>query len=120
MSKIIKIEIIARPKNYEELIEALNDIGITGMTVTQVMGRGNQKGFPHSYRGIHYVTKLIPKVKIEIIVGKEFKDLIVNKSKEVLKTGSPGDGKIFIYDIADVIRIRDDQEGRYALMNPST
>ncbi len=115
MTKIIKIEIIARPRNYEELIEALNDIGITGMTVTQVMGRGNQKGSSHSYRGIHYITKLLPKVKIEIVVGEEFKDLIVNKTKELLKTGSPGDGKIFIYDITNVIRIRDDQEDQDAL-----
>ncbi len=115
MSKIIKIEIISRPRNYEELIEALNGIGITGMTVTQVMGRGNQKVSAHHYRGVNYTPKLLAKVKIEIVVCEMLKDSIISKVKEVLKTGNPGDGKIFIYEISNVIRIRDDQEGQYAL-----
>ena len=94
-----KIEIIARPKNYEELIEEFIEMGIKGMTVTQVMGRGNQKLEQNKYRGVSYIPKLLPKVKVEVITIKDRVDAIISKAESILKTGNPGDGKIFVYEI---------------------
>lgn len=111
MSKIIKIEIISRPRDYEKLIEEFDDVGVTGMTVTQVMGRGNQKGVPFHYRGVNFTPKLLPKVKIEVVTTEEHVESIVKKARSILKTGNAGDGKIFITELSNVIRIRDGQEG---------
>lgn len=115
MDKVKKIEIITRVRLYEELIEALNIIGVTGMTVTNVMGRGNQKSMMQNYRGVNYTPKLLPKVKIEIVAMEEHEEDILKEAEKVLKTNQPGDGKIFISDLTNVVRIRDGKRGKEAL-----
>ncbi|SNS74580.1 nitrogen regulatory protein P-II family [Anaerovirgula multivorans] len=115
MSDLIKIEIITRQKKFEELKEALNSIGVSGMTVTQVLGCGLQKGKTEIYRGAEYSIDLLPKVKIEIIVSEESADDIVSITRRICSTGNIGDGKIFISPIHRVIRIRTGEEGTDAL-----
>ncbi len=116
MDKMTKIDIITRESKFEELKEALNKIGITGMTVTQVLGCGTQKGATEFYRGISYEITLLPKIKIEIVVCSVPVDLVINTAKRVLSTGDIGDGKIFVYDVEKVIRIRTSEEDRAALL----
>lgn len=113
--KLTKIDIITRPSKFEELKEALNEIGITGMTVTQVLGCGIQKGKTEYYRGVPREIDLLPKVKVEIVVCEVPVETVVETAKRVLKTGKIGDGKIFIYDVQNVIKIRTDEEGVKAL-----
>jgi nitrogen regulatory protein PII len=115
--KITKIDIITRPSQFEELKEALNEIGITGMTVTQVLGCGMQKGTTEYYRGIPIEIKLLPKVKVEVVVAKVPVDLVIETAKRVLHTGNIGDGKIFVYDVKNVIKIRTGEEGYDALQD---
>ncbi len=115
MTDIIKIEILVRPDSLEDLKVAMNSIGIQGMTVTHVQGYGNQKGITHMYRGVEYEVNLLPKVKIEMVVEEKVVDEIVNTAKEVLATGKIGDGKIFIYPVMNVIKIRTGEEGIDAL-----
>jgi nitrogen regulatory protein P-II 1 len=115
MSALTKIDIITRPEKSEILKEAMNSIGITGMTVTQVLGCGNQKGRTEMYRGVPYEISLLPKVKFEIVVSEVPVETVVEKAKEVLKTGEVGDGKIFIYEIGNAIKIRTGEEGVKAL-----
>ncbi|MCY6354618.1 P-II family nitrogen regulator [Clostridium sp. ZS2-4] len=110
-----KIDIIARNTKFEDLKEALNKIGITGMTVTQVLGCGTQKGVTEYYRGVPYEINLLPKVKIEIVVCEVPVELVIDTAKKALNTGQVGDGKIFVYDVSNVIRIRTGEEGREAL-----
>ncbi|WP_326498347.1 P-II family nitrogen regulator [Clostridium brassicae] len=114
-NKIVKVEIITRSNKFEDLKEALSDIGITGMTITQVLGYGNQKGSTEYYRGVPYEINLMPKVKIEIVTDEDLVDTIVKTSRRVLSTGKVGDGKIFVYDIMNAIRIRTGEEGKDAL-----
>ena len=114
---ITKIEIITRPEKYEDLINALNEVGINGMTVSKVSGFGMQKGNTEYYRGVAYETKLLPKVKVEIVVPKTLVDKIVDIAKQILNTGKIGDGKIFIYDINNAIRIRTGEEGINAIQD---
>lgn len=115
MDKITKIDIITRQSKFEELKEALNQIGITGMTVSQVLGCGNQKGKTEFYRGSKYNIDLLPKIKVEVVVCEVPVDLVVETATKVLQTGNVGDGKIFIYPIENVIRIRTKEEGVKAL-----
>lgn len=115
MDKITKIDIIARSNKFEDFKEALNKIGITGMTVTQVLGCGTQKGVTEYYRGVPYEINLLPKVKIEIVVCEVPVELVIETAKKVLNTGQVGDGKIFVYDVSNVIRIRTGEEGKEAL-----
>jgi nitrogen regulatory protein PII len=115
--KITKIEIITRPNKFEELKDELGKIGITGITVTHVLGCGQQKGRLEYYRGVEYKINLLPKVKVEIVVSKVPVDLVVETAKRVLKTGRIGDGKIFIYDVERVIRIRTGEEDFDALQD---
>lgn len=115
--KITKIEIITRANKFEELKEALNAIGVTGMTVTNVLGCGMQKGFPEYYRGVPLDMNLVPKVKIETVICEVPLDKVIETAKKVLNTGKIGDGKIFVYEVANVIRIRTGEEGRAALQN---
>lgn len=116
MSDILtKIDIITRPSKFEDLKEALHDIGITGMTVTQVLGCGMQKGITEMYRGVPLNINLLPKVKIEIVVCEVPVDLVVETAKKVLYTGEIGDGKIFITTLSNVIKIRTGEEGVKAL-----
>lgn len=115
--KLTKIEIITRPNKFEELKKALNEIGITGMTVTNVLGCGMQKGSTEYYRGIPVDINLLHKLKIEIVVSEVPVDLVVETTKKILRTGQIGDGKIFIYDVSNVIRVRTGEEGWDALQD---
>ncbi|MGY0372904.1 P-II family nitrogen regulator [Clostridium sp. JNZ J1-5] len=115
--KISKVEIITRTSKFEELKKALNKIGVTGMTVSQVLGCGMQKGFPEYYRGVPLDMNLVPKVKVETVVCEIPVELVIETAKKVLNTGKIGDGKIFVYDVANVIRIRTGEEGCSALQN---
>lgn len=113
--KMTRIDIITRPSKFEDLKEALNDIGITGMTVTQVLGCGIQKGITEMYRGVPISINLLPKVKVEIVVCEVPVDLVVETAKKILRTGEIGDGKIFIYPVENVIKVRTGEEGVKAL-----
>ena len=101
-----KVEAIIKPFKLEDLKDALADIGITGMTVSEVKGYGRQKGHSELYRGAEYVVDFIPKVKMEMIVASEQVDTVVNTIVEAARTGKIGDGKIFVSDIDKIIRIR--------------
>lgn len=113
--KITKIDIITSQSKLEDLIDALDKIGITGMTVSNVQGYGVQKGHKEYYRGTTVDVKLLPKVKIEIVICSLPLDLVLNTVKNVLHTGNIGDGKIFVYDVSNVIRVSDFSEGKDAL-----
>lgn len=115
MEEITKIDIITRQSKLEELKSALNKIGITGMTVSQVLGCGNQKGKTEVYRGNKYTIDLLPKVKIEVVVSEVPVDLVVETATKILNTGNIGDGKIFVYPVQNVIRVRTGETGVKAL-----
>lgn len=115
MGVIKKLEIVTRKSKFEELKLALNEIGIGGMTVYQVLGCGTQKGDKLYYRGVPVELKLVQKIKIEIVVSEIPVEKVVKVAQEVLRTGEIGDGKIFIYDVADVIKIRTGERGKDAL-----
>ncbi|HEY5576150.1 MAG TPA: P-II family nitrogen regulator [Clostridiaceae bacterium] len=113
--KLTKIDILTSPSKFEELKEALGLIGISGMTVSNVLGCGVQKGHKEFYRGREVDINLLQKVKVEIVVCEVPVQTVVDTAKKVLHTGEIGDGKIFIYDVVDVIRISNGEEGRDAL-----
>ena len=102
---------------YEKLKTALNDLGVTGMTVTQVMGCGIQKGSGERYRGAEVDATLLPKIKVEVVVSKIPVDSVVAAAKKALYTGHIGDGKIFVYDVAKVVKIRTGEEDMEALQD---
>jgi nitrogen regulatory protein P-II 1 len=110
-----KIECITRPLKLEPVKDALTDIGIVGMTVTEVRGCGKQRGRTERYRGAEYVVSLLPKVKIEIIVPDEQVEEVVNVIGETARTGEIGDGKIFVLPVEEVIRIRTGERGEEAI-----
>jgi len=111
-----KIEAIIKPFKLEDVKEALVEAGIEGMTISEVKGYGRQQGHSELYRGAEYVVEFIPKVKIEIIVSsQEFADRAVSAIKEGAHTGKIGDGKIFVSDISNVVRIRTGETDRDAL-----
>ncbi|WP_347491281.1 P-II family nitrogen regulator [Desulfoscipio sp. XC116] len=112
---MLKIEAIVRPGVLEDIKEQLVKLGVHGMTVSQVMGCGMQKGRTKVYRGTEYSVNLLPKVKIEIIVADRFKEGVVDLLIKAARTGDIGDGKIFIYRIEDAIRIRTGENGEGAL-----
>lgn len=101
-----KIEAIIKPFKLEDVKDALADIGVTGMTVSEVKGYGRQKGHSELYRGAEYVVDFIPKIKMEMIVASEQVDIVINTIVEAARTGKIGDGKIFVSDIDKIIRIR--------------
>jgi nitrogen regulatory protein P-II 1 len=113
--KLTKIDILTSPSKFEELKEALSLIGISGMTVSNVLGCGVQKGHKEFYRGHEVEINLLQKVKVEIVVCEIPVQTVVDTAKKVLHTGEIGDGKIFIYDVVNVIRISNGDEGRDAL-----
>lgn len=115
MDKMTKIDIITRPGQLDDLKNALNEIGITGMTVSHVLGCGIQKGRTHMYRGVPYEINLLPKVKFETVVSEVPVEKVIETAKKVLYTGEIGDGKIFVYPIENVIKIRTGEEGVAAL-----
>ena len=110
-----KIEAIIKPFKLDDVREALSDIGISGMAVTEVRGFGRQKGHTELYRGAEYMVDFLPKVKIEIIVLDEQLDQCINAIVETAQTGKIGDGKIFVYDVARAIRIRTGEENEDAV-----
>ncbi|MDI6729727.1 MAG: P-II family nitrogen regulator [Thermodesulfovibrionales bacterium] len=110
-----KIEAIIKPFKLDEVKDALNEIGIQGMTVTEVKGFGRQKGHTELYRGAEYVVDFIPKIKIEIITSDSLAPKVVDAIEKAAKTGKIGDGKIFVYTIEDVIRIRTGERGETAV-----
>jgi nitrogen regulatory protein PII len=115
--KISKVEIITRPNKFEELKSALNEIGITGMTVTNVLGCGMQKGHTEYYRGVPVDVNLLHKIKVEVVVSEVPVELVIETAKKALYTGKIGDGKIFVYDVSNVIRVRTGEEGWDALQD---
>jgi len=115
--KITKIEIITKQSRFEALKEAMNGIGVTGMTVTQVLGCGMQKGKTEYYRGVETEVNLLPKVQVEIVVTKVPVRTVIETAKSVLYTGHFGDGKIFVYDVENVIKVRTGEEGYDALQD---
>lgn len=110
-----KIEAIIKPFKLDEVKDALNEIGIQGMTVTEVKGFGRQKGHTELYRGAEYVVDFIPKIKIEIVTSDDLAPKVVNVIEKSAKTGKIGDGKIFVYPVEDVIRIRTGERGESAV-----
>jgi nitrogen regulatory protein PII len=110
-----KVEAIVKPFKLDEVKEALNEIGIQGITVSEVKGFGRQKGHTELYRGAEYVVDFIPKIKMEIIVSDEMVEQVVNTIADAAKTGRIGDGKIFVTSVEDVLRIRTGERGEDAL-----
>ena len=110
-----KIEAIIQPHKLEEVKEALKKIGIDGMTITEVRGHGRQKGHKEVYRGMEYQVDLLPKVKLEMVVPNERSDETINTLSAAARTGKIGDGKIFVFEVAEAIRIRNDDRGETAL-----
>jgi nitrogen regulatory protein P-II 1 len=110
-----KIIAIIRPFKLDEVKEALVEAGIKGLTITEVRGYGRQKGHTETYRGSEYRIEFVPKIKIEVVVEKSKVEQVVNAILQNAKTGQVGDGKIFINDVEEVIRIRTEESGREAL-----
>ena len=110
-----KIEAIIKPFKLDEVKDALNALGVQGMTVTEVKGFGRQKGHVELYRGAEYDISFIPKVKIELVIADSMADKVVSTIEEKAKTGKIGDGKIFISKIEEIIRIRTGERGETAI-----
>jgi nitrogen regulatory protein PII len=110
-----KIEAILKPFKVDDVKKALADLGITGMTAVEVKGFGRQKGHTEIYRGAEYVVDFIPKIRIELAVPSEMVPSVVERIVTTARTGKIGDGKIFVYDIEDVVRIRTGERGKEAL-----
>jgi len=110
-----KVEAVIRPTKMDEVKEALSDIGIAGMTVTDVRGYGRQRGRTEKYRGNTYVVNLLPKIKIEFIVPDDRADEVVEVVLEAARTGEIGDGKVFVSHVEESIRIRTGERGDSAL-----
>ena len=115
--KYTKVEIVCKESRFETLKTALMDIGITGMTVSHVLGCGVQKGKPEYYRGVLMEANLLPKIQVDIVVSKVPVRLVIETAKKVLYTGHIGDGKIFVYDVENVIKVRTGEEGYDALQD---
>ncbi|HLX22115.1 MAG TPA: P-II family nitrogen regulator [Usitatibacter sp.] len=110
-----KIEAIVKPFKLDEVREALSEIGVTGLTVTEVKGFGRQKGHTELYRGAEYVVDFLPKVKIEVVVSDPLVEKAVDAVVKAAHTGKIGDGKIFVYDVSQVVRIRTGETGEDAV-----
>ena len=110
-----KIEAIIKPFKLDDVREALSDLGITGMTVTEVRGFGRQKGHTELYRGAEYMVDFLPKVKMEIVVPDDLLGPCLNAIIETAQTGKIGDGKIFVYEVERVVRIRTGEENEDAI-----
>ncbi|HLJ13288.1 MAG TPA: P-II family nitrogen regulator [Bryobacteraceae bacterium] len=110
-----KIEAIIQPHKLEDVKEALKTIGIDGMTIIEVRGHGRQKGHKEVYRGMEYQVDLLPKIKLEMVIPEARAEEVVNTLVASARSGKIGDGKIFVYDVAEAIRIRNDDRGESAL-----
>ena len=113
--KITKVEILMKQERFEKLKKAMNEIGVTGMTVTQVLGCGTQKGAPEYYRGVAVEMQLLPKIQVEMVISKVPTMDVMNAARQALYTGHIGDGKIFVYDVEDVVKVRTGESGYDAL-----
>jgi nitrogen regulatory protein PII len=112
---MMKVEALIRPQKLEDVKTALSELGVQGMTVTEVRGSGKQKGFTHNYRGAEYTVNLLHKVKIEIVVPDTQAQTIATTIADAARTGEIGDGKIFLIPVAESIRIRTGEQGDVAL-----
>src|ERR1700747_2803731 len=112
---MIKVEALIRPQKLDEVKTALNEIGVKGMTITEVRGSGKQKGFTQHYRGAEYTVNLIQKIKLEVVVTDSEAHAVADAIVKAAQTGEIGDGKIFLIPVADAIRIRTGEEGDVAL-----
>ncbi len=110
-----KIEVIIKPFKLDEVREALNDVGVHGITVTEVKGFGRQKGHTELYRGAEYTVDFLPKIKVETVVEEELAGKVVEAVQKAAHTGKIGDGKIFISSVDEAIRIRTGETGKEAL-----
>src|ERR1700728_1928725 len=110
-----KIEAIIQPHKLEEVKEAMKAIGIDGMTITEVRGHGRQKGHKEIYRGMEYQVDLLPKIKLEMVIPNTRYDEVIQTLVKSAHTGKIGDGKIFVFDVLEAIRIRNDDRGEAAL-----
>lgn len=119
MCKITKVDIITRPEKLEDLKEAMNMIGVTGMTVSHVYGCGLSKGHKEVYRGKTVEVSLSPKIKVEIVICEVPVEDVLEAAKKACCTGHIGDGKIFVYDVADAVKIRTGERGKAAIVDNS-
>ncbi len=110
-----KVEAIIRPFKVDDVREALSEVGVRGMTLSEVKGYGRQKGHTELYRGSEYQIDFLPKIKIEIVVADGMVDKVVDAILKTAKTGQVGDGKIFVYPINDVVRVRTGESGEDAI-----
>ena len=110
-----KIEAIIRPFRIDDVREALGEMGVKGLTLTEVKGYGRQKGHTELYRGSEYQIDFLPKLKLEVVVSDKMADRVVDTIIKAAKTGEVGDGKIFIYDVEDAVRVRTGESGEDAL-----
>ena len=110
-----KLEIIIKPEKLEDLKEVLDTEEVNGLNIVNIMGYGNQKGIVKKYSGAEYRVNLLPKIKVETVVAKENADKLIDKIVKEINTGNIGDGKIFVYDVADAVRIRTGERGKEAL-----
>ena len=110
-----KVEAIVKPHKLDDVKDGLNELGIKGMTITEVKGYGRQKGHTEIYRGAEYVVDFIPKIKIEVVVPADIVDQVVDKIRESANTGKIGDGKIFVMPIERIVRVRTGEENRDAV-----
>ena len=110
-----KIEAIVKPFKLDAVREALSEIGVTGLTVTEVKGFGRQKGHTELYRGAEYVVDFLPKVKVEVVVGDAMVEKAMDAIVRAARTGKIGDGKIFVFDVDQVVRIRTGETGEEAV-----
>jgi len=110
-----KIEAIIQPHKLDEVKDSLKNIGVDGMTITEVRGHGRQKGHKEVYRGMEYEVDMLPKVKVEVVVPDDRLDEVSRTLVASARTGKIGDGKVFVYDVLEAIRIRNDETGEAAL-----
>jgi nitrogen regulatory protein P-II 1 len=110
-----KIEAIIKPFKLDDVKQALNEIGLQGMTITEVKGYGRQKGHKEIYRGAEYLVDFIPKIKIELVVSSEIADKVIQTIRKAASTGKIGDGKIFVLPLEQVIRVRTGETGEEAI-----
>ncbi len=112
---MVKVEAVIQPSRFESVKEALREIGIEGMTVSEVRGHGRQKGHTEVYRGREYTVDLLPKIKVEMVLPDKLVNTVVDTILKAAKTGKIGDGKIFLSRVDEAIRIRNDERGESAL-----
>lgn len=115
MTSMKKVEAIIKPFKLDEVKDALNDVGILGLTVSEVKGYGRQKGHTELYRGAEYAVDFLPKIKIELIIEDSLLDDVIEAIKSKAQTGRIGDGKIFVYNVDEIIRIRTGETGKNAI-----